>query len=61
MVLNGPVRKCMNDKCFLDTNVLIYAYDETDELRQQQTLKILEDQQKNPIQLLGFPYSGNGN
>lgn len=51
----------MKDKCFLDTNVLIYAYDETDELRQQQTLKILEDQQTNPIQLLGFPYSGNGN
>lgn len=43
MVLNGPGRKCMNDKCFLDTNVLIYAYDETDELRQQQTLKILKN------------------
>lgn len=30
MVLNGLGRKCMKDRCFLDTNLLIYAWDNTD-------------------------------
>lgn len=48
MVQNGQGRKCMNDniinyKCFIDTNLIIYACDESDLEKQNASINFLNE------------------
>jgi len=42
----------MSDKCFLDTNLLIYAYDETDKSKQKLSMDFLDEIKRKSIPVI---------
>ena len=39
---HGPEMNCMSDKCFVDTNILVYAHDRAAGLKHQRAQSLLE-------------------